>query len=279
MSFSEQSGTPLPNQNLLQPDPSAEIHPCGESSQKSSALTEEMDGETPSEEDSESDLDSESCSDSDSWSESDSGLVVPSEEFPVLPSKETSSENLKDQANLEKTSPQGPDLNSPLQYHQIPEIKVKVKSKKNSSYGTNEQKTDISTKKRSTSEKQSNKKGKRLLRALRNFSQKEFHSIWFGLNLFLLAFDRTSLKTNQTCIASILTWAADLIVHEKDEDYFSKSLAIYTRECTLDTNYNPGPIPAEFDDYLYRLSDEVWPRAIQLIEKDLLSDCDYDGWY
>ena len=83
MSFTEQSGTPPPNQNPVQPDHSAEIHPCRESPQKSSALSEKMDGEISSGEDSGSDsdpeLDSESCSDSYSRSESDSGLVVPSE--------------------------------------------------------------------------------------------------------------------------------------------------------------------------------------------------------
>ena len=38
ISFNEQSGTPPPNQNPVQPDPSAKIHPRGESPQKSSAL-------------------------------------------------------------------------------------------------------------------------------------------------------------------------------------------------------------------------------------------------
>ena len=74
ISFTEQSGTPPPNQNPVQPDPSAKIHPCGESPQKSSALSEEMNGEILSGEDSDldsdSEPDSESCSDSDSLSES-----------------------------------------------------------------------------------------------------------------------------------------------------------------------------------------------------------------
>ena len=38
MSFTEQSGTPLPYQNPVQPDPSAENHLCGEFSQEHSAL-------------------------------------------------------------------------------------------------------------------------------------------------------------------------------------------------------------------------------------------------
>ena len=60
MSFTKQGGTPPSNQNPVNPDPSAEIHPCGESLQKSSVLSEEMDGEIPSRE--ESDLDSDSMS-------------------------------------------------------------------------------------------------------------------------------------------------------------------------------------------------------------------------
>ena len=87
MSFTKRSDTPPSSQNPVQPDPSAEIHPCSESKKKSSALSEEMDGEIPSGKDSDSDSgsesDSDSCSDSDSRSESGPGSVVPSQESPV----------------------------------------------------------------------------------------------------------------------------------------------------------------------------------------------------
>ena len=110
MCFTKQIGTPQSNQ----PDPSAEIHPCGESPQKS-ALSEEMDGEIPSGEDSDSgsdpESDSRSCSDSDSQSEPGPGSVIPSEE--------TSSENLKDRTTPKKTSPQEPDSNVRLKVNQI----------------------------------------------------------------------------------------------------------------------------------------------------------------
>ena len=79
------------------------------------------------------------------------------------------------------------------------------------------------------------------------------------------------MKTNQTYIARILTWVADLIAHKKDKDYFFKPLVIQSRRFTLDNNYNPGPTPAEFGDNVYRLADEVWPHAIQLTENDLLT--------
>ena len=46
-----------------------------------------------------------SCSDSGSHSESGTGLVVSLEESPIPPSKETLSENPKDQISMGKTSP------------------------------------------------------------------------------------------------------------------------------------------------------------------------------
>ena len=49
---------------------------------------------------------------------------------------------------------------------------------------------------------------------------------------------------------------------------FCKSLVIYARKYALDNNYNPGPTPPEFDYYLYRLTDVVWPHALALTEKD-----------
>ena len=86
-------------------------------------LSEGMDAESPSAKDSDSDsdseLNSESCSDSDSRSKSGSGSVVPSEESPVRPFEETSSENLKDHTTPEKTSPREPDSNTALQDNQI----------------------------------------------------------------------------------------------------------------------------------------------------------------
>ena len=49
---------------------------------------------------------------------------------------------------------------------------------------------------------------------------------------------------------------------------FSKSLIKYARKYALANNYNPGPTLVEFDDYLYRLTDVVWPHALALTEKD-----------
>ena len=113
MSFTEQSVTPSHNQNSIQPDPSAEILPCVASLQQASAPTEDVDRGDHSEEASDSDSDSvsksESCSDSGSHSESGSGSVVSLEESLILPSKETLSNNPKDQTSMGRTSPQVPD--------------------------------------------------------------------------------------------------------------------------------------------------------------------------
>ena len=49
---------------------------------------------------------------------------------------------------------------------------------------------------------------------------------------------------------------------------FSKSLVTYASKYVLDNNYNPRPALAEFNDYLYRLADTVWPHALSLTEKD-----------
>ena len=76
--------------------------------------------EIPSEEDADSDSDSQSepCFDSAWQSESDSGSMVLSEESPIQPSKEISSENLKDRATPEKTSLRERDSNAPLKDNQ-----------------------------------------------------------------------------------------------------------------------------------------------------------------
>ena len=67
----------------------------------------------------------------------------------------------------------------------------------------------MKTNKRFTSKKQANKKGKRSLKTLGNFSQKQIHSIWFDSDIFLFALEQTRFKTNHTdtYTARILTWA------------------------------------------------------------------------
>ena len=145
MSFTEQSATPSKNQNPTQPDPSAEILLCVESLQQPSAPTKDVVGGDRSGEVSDSDsgsgLDSKSCSDSDSHNEFDSGSEDSSEKSPSRPSKETSSEIPKDQANLGKPSPQEPDPNVPPKNGQISTSSLN---------SINNQKTDTTTKKRTT---------------------------------------------------------------------------------------------------------------------------------
>ena len=74
---------------------------------------------------------------------------------------------------------------------------------------------------------------------------------------------------------SLPVWTADITFHKHDEDYFSKSLTIYDRRYAIDNNHNPGPTPAEFDDYLYRMADVVWPHALTLTEKDYTPPDEY----
>ena len=119
---------------------------------------------------------SESCSDSASHSESGSESVASFRESLIPPSKETLSENPKDQTIMGRTSPQVPDQNVLLKDNQI--LHISVKSEQNSSSSSNNQKTDISSTKCTIDKSQANKTENRSLKILRNFSQKEIMTIW-----------------------------------------------------------------------------------------------------
>ena len=119
---------------------------------------------------------SESCSDSASHSESGSESVASLRESLIPPSKETLSENPKDQTIMGRTSPQVPDQNVLLKDYQI--LHISVKSEQNSSSSSNNQKTDISSTKCTIDKSQANKTENRSLKILRNFSQKEIMTIW-----------------------------------------------------------------------------------------------------
>ena len=112
------------NQNLIQPDPSEEILPCAETLQQPSTATAtgDMAEGNHSKESSDSGSvvvsESGSCSDSGSHSESGTGSVVSLEESPIPPSKETLSENPKDQISMGKTSLQVSDPNESLNENQ-----------------------------------------------------------------------------------------------------------------------------------------------------------------
>ena len=110
MSLNEQSDTLSQNQMPMQPDPSAEILPCTESSQQHSTLAEDVTAGDYFEEyfdsDSDSASDSGSCSDSGSHSGSGPGLVASLGGSFIPPSTEISSENSKAQTSIGKASPQ-----------------------------------------------------------------------------------------------------------------------------------------------------------------------------
>ena len=58
----------------------------------------------------------------------------------------------------------------------------------------NEQKTDTAIEKRSTPNKQANKKDKISLKTLRKFSQKQVHRIWFDLDISCLLWKKLDSK-------------------------------------------------------------------------------------
>ena len=145
----------------------------------------------------------------------------------------------------------------------IKQFKAKDKPEQKPSNSTNEHKTDIATNKPFTSKKQAKKKYQRSLKTLRNFSRKQIHCTWFDSDILLFALEGNRFKAYHTDpLARILSWAADLIFRKHDEDYFSKLFVIQASKYALDNNYNPGPTPAEFDDYLFRLADVVWPHPL-----------------
>ena len=76
---------------------------------------------------------------------------------------------------------------------------------------------------------------------MRNFSQKKVETIWFDLDLFHLAFEKTSLKIDFTYTSKILVLAAELIFYRNDEGHFLSSVLRYTKRFREDNNYNLGP--------------------------------------
>ena len=103
------------------------------------------------------------------------------------------------------------------------------------------------------------------------------------MDLFILAVYEFRLEKNREYLAKTLTWADDLIFHKKGEDYFSKSLAIFTRRYSLDNDLNQGFTPAKFDDYLYCLAKEVWSHALHLSDGEFKKPDyhvdDHNYWY
>ena len=135
---------------------------------------------------------------------------VSSEGSPALPSENTSTVSLKDQATPEATSPREPDSSTPVKDNQISKVTTKIKK----------QKTNTATKKR--------------LRTLRNFSLPPIYRRWYYTDVFAIALNKVNVTImNSTKIAGeCLIIAADLIDSRSNTDYLSK-LNSYTENFSL----------------------------------------------
>ena len=91
---------------------------------------------------------------------------------------------------------------------------------------------------------------------IRNFKHTKFALHRNDKNFFeelLTALNHKEIKYK----AAMLTWAAELVHHRKDEKTFSNILYTYTRRFALDTRFKIGPTLDQFDD-LFELSEEIW---------------------
>ena len=126
-----------------------------------------------------------------------------------MPSENTSTVSLKDQATPEATSPREPDSSTTVKDNQISKVTSKIKK----------QKTNTATKKR--------------LRTLRNFSLPPIYRRWYYTDVFAIALNKANVTImNSTKIAECLIIAADLIDSRFNTDYLSK-LNSYTENFSL----------------------------------------------
>ena len=96
----------------------------------------------------------------------------------------------------------------------------------------------------------------RRLRTLRDFYQK-LAMFRNDINFFKQIFCEMNRKgTDYT--AKMLTSAGELAYHKNRRETYDKLLHMYTRRYTLNKELDPGPTPAEFDDMMYSLADEIW---------------------
>ena len=130
-----------------------------------------------------------SCSDSGSHSESGTRSVVSLEESPIAPSKETLSENPKDQISMGKTSPQVSDPNEPL----------------NENLVLVNQKTDMSSRKNTIDKSQATRLKNRPLRTLRNFGQIELAIYRNDTDFFRDILVQAKITKNREYLAKALT--------------------------------------------------------------------------
>ena len=104
---------------------------------------------------------------------------------------------------------------------------------------------------------------KNILRSLRKFPYKLIYYSWYRDND-----GEFSINNNLTCLVKLLFVAAE-IIRDRDlgEKRFLNNLNHFYYEYIKDIPKGPKPTLEQFDDYLYRWIQKVWPRALDIIHE------------
>ena len=180
--------------------------------------------------------------------ESPAGPKLPSERLPDLPSQEDLSVDQRSQVNPKPIS-LGPGSNLPLKGDQNINEPVSIDSVK----------------------KEQQIPKKKILRSLRNFPYKLIYYSWYrdnDGNIFKQILSEFGIKNILTRLVKLLFVAAE-IIRDRDlgEKRFLNNLNHFYYEYIKDIPNRPKPTLEQFDDYLYRWAEKVWPRALDVIHE------------
>ena len=121
---------------------------------------------------------------------------------------------------------------------------------------------------------------KKKLRSLRDFPKDLIYYLWYRENhnnIFKNILIEFGIKKNLTRFVKLLIAAAE-IIRKRDirKRNFLNNLNHFYFEYIKDIPNGPKPTLAQFDGYLYRWAEKVWPRALDIIyeysRKNLLRD-------
>ena len=112
---------------------------------------------------------------------------------------------------------------------------------------------------------------KKILRSLRNFPYKLIYYSWYrdnDGNIFKQILSEFGIKNILTRSVKLLFVAAE-IIRDRDlgEKRFLNNLNHFYYEYIKDIPNGPKPTLEQFDDYLYRWAEKVWPRALDVIHE------------
>ena len=174
--------------------------------------------------------------------ESRSGPKVPSERPPDLPSQEYLSVD-------QKAISLGPELNLPLKGDQIVNELVSIDSVK----------------------KEQQIPKKKILRSLTNFPYELIYYSWYrdnDGNIFKQILSEFGIKNILTRSVKLLFVAAEITCDsDLREKRFLNNLNHFYYEYIKDIPNGPKPTLEQFDGYLYRWAEKVWPRALDVIHE------------